>query len=143
MTKPDLAFECRRITATFIDPFGQLVEKPIEIRTHPISGRSCRIAFSRVNEKDVGNEELPDPPPDIGDRGEAFQPADAAMLGIDRHHLAGEAARGQLGEDARAALAAWIDDSYGRVLDIQQALAPAPAARPAELRGSSRGARRA
>ncbi|MEJ2475853.1 MAG: galactose-1-phosphate uridylyltransferase, partial [Desulfobacterales bacterium] len=68
MTKPGLAFECRRITATFIDPFGQLVEKPIEIRTHPISGRSCRIAFSRVNEKDVGNEELPEPPPDQGDR---------------------------------------------------------------------------
>lgn len=68
MHNPGVTFECHRISAIFIDPSGQRVEKPIEIRTHPISGRSCRIAFSRVNEKDVGNEELPDPPPDIGDR---------------------------------------------------------------------------
>jgi galactose-1-phosphate uridylyltransferase len=41
-----------------------MVEKPIEIRTHPITGRTCRIAFSRINEKEAGTDSLPPPPAD-------------------------------------------------------------------------------
>lgn len=59
-----LTFEVQRVTAQFIDPFGQKVEKEIEIRKNPISARTCRIAFSRANDKDAGNENLPGPPPD-------------------------------------------------------------------------------
>ena len=63
-----LTFEAQRVNARFVDPTGQPLERVIEIRTHPISGRTCRIAFSRANEKDIGNETLPDAPPDWNDR---------------------------------------------------------------------------
>ncbi|CAB1065940.1 hypothetical protein D1BOALGB6SA_10739 [Olavius sp. associated proteobacterium Delta 1] len=59
-----LKFESQSIAAKFIDPSGQVVEKPIEIRTHPITGRTCRIAFSRISEKEAGTDSLPPPPPD-------------------------------------------------------------------------------
>jgi galactose-1-phosphate uridylyltransferase len=68
MQKSQLTFEGQRITARFVDPAGQPVERVIEIRIHPISGRTCRIAFSRANEKDIGNETLPEAPPDRNDR---------------------------------------------------------------------------
>jgi hypothetical protein len=61
---PELKFERHSITAEFIDPSGQKVEKRIEIRAHPITGRTCRIAFSRINEKEAGTASLPQPPPD-------------------------------------------------------------------------------
>lgn len=64
MADHELTFESQTITARFIDPSGEFVEKEIEIRTHPISGRTCRVAFSRINEKDPGNETLPAPPSD-------------------------------------------------------------------------------
>lgn len=60
----ELRFESQSIAAKFIDPSGQIVEKRIEIRTHPITGRTCRIAFSRTNEKEAGTDSLPQPPPD-------------------------------------------------------------------------------
>jgi galactose-1-phosphate uridylyltransferase len=63
-----LAFASQRISSRFTEPGGNRVEKPIEIRTHPISGRTCRIAYSRVDERDGGNEALPPPPPDRCDR---------------------------------------------------------------------------
>ncbi len=63
-THPELIFESRTVSAKFIDPGGRLVERPIEIRTHPISGRTCRLAFSRLNEKEIGTDALPLPPPD-------------------------------------------------------------------------------
>ena len=47
----------------FIDPSGKVVERPIEIRKNPITGRTCRIAFSRINEKETGTDSLPQPPP--------------------------------------------------------------------------------
>jgi galactose-1-phosphate uridylyltransferase len=63
----ELTFASRTVSAKFIDPAGQLVERPVEIRTHPISGRTCRIAFSRIKEKETGTDALPPPPPDAGD----------------------------------------------------------------------------
>lgn len=68
MQRTGLTFKAQRISARFIDPFDRQVERWIEIRTHPISGRTCRIAFSRANEKDVGNETLPEAPPDRHDK---------------------------------------------------------------------------
>jgi galactose-1-phosphate uridylyltransferase len=59
-----LRFESQTVVAKFIDISGQTVEKSIEIRVHPITGRTCRIAFSRINEKEAGTDCLPPPPPD-------------------------------------------------------------------------------
>ena len=65
--KKDLRFHAKKITARFLNPTGQLVEREIEIRKHPITARTCRIAFSRASERDVGNESLPELPPDRQD----------------------------------------------------------------------------
>ena len=61
-----LKFESQSIAAKFIDPAGQMVERPIEIRIHPINGRTGPIAFSRIDEKEAGTDSLP-PPPDAGE----------------------------------------------------------------------------
>jgi galactose-1-phosphate uridylyltransferase len=61
---PKLRFENQFISAKFIDPAGEIVEQPIEIRTNPITGRTCRLAFSRINEKETATDNLPQPPPD-------------------------------------------------------------------------------
>jgi galactose-1-phosphate uridylyltransferase len=66
-TFPLIKFEHRSIVARIIDLSGQIVERPIEIRTHPITGRTCRIAFSRAQEREAGTQHLPDPPPDRDD----------------------------------------------------------------------------
>ena len=63
----DLTFTAEVVSAKFIDPDGQLVQQPIEIRTNPLTGRTCRIAFSRTKEKETGTDNLPSPPPDAGD----------------------------------------------------------------------------
>ena len=63
--EPDaLKFESRTISARLVEPSGQAVERPIEVRTNPITGRTCRIAYSRINEKESGAEALPEPPQD-------------------------------------------------------------------------------
>jgi UDPglucose--hexose-1-phosphate uridylyltransferase len=62
-----LVFKSRRLTAHFIDPAGTPMERSIEVRTHPISGRSCRITYSRIHEKEAGAETLPPPPPSAAD----------------------------------------------------------------------------
>ena len=61
-----MKFESQSLTAKFIDPSGQTVNQPIEIRTHPITGRTSRITFSRIREKEAGADSLPQPPPDAG-----------------------------------------------------------------------------
>ncbi len=44
-----------------------MVEKPVEIRTHPITGRTCRITIARSEEKETGADRLPEPPPEAFD----------------------------------------------------------------------------
>lgn len=61
-----LVFDKRIITAAFLDPSGSPVEKQIEIRKNPITGRTCRITYAREEEKEPGTEKLPSPPPDTG-----------------------------------------------------------------------------
>ncbi|MEE4262170.1 MAG: hypothetical protein V2I56_05730 [Desulfobacteraceae bacterium] len=62
-----LTFASRTVFAKFIDPNGQLAERPVEIRTSPLTGRTCRIVFSRTKEKEAGTDTLPPPPPDAAD----------------------------------------------------------------------------
>lgn len=47
---------------------GEIARRPIEIRTHPITGRTCRITYSRSEEREPGAEALPAPPPFAADR---------------------------------------------------------------------------
>jgi len=59
-----LKFERQTVSAKFIDPSGTIADRKIEIRTNPVTGRTCRISFSRIDEKEPGTESLPQPPPD-------------------------------------------------------------------------------
>ena len=62
-----LRFKSQKVSAKFIEPDGRTATRQIEIRTNPITGRTCRIAYSRVKEKETGTESLPPPPPDADD----------------------------------------------------------------------------
>ena len=61
---PVLKFDSQSVSAKYIDPSGKIAERLIEIRTNPITGRTCRISFSRIDEKEPGTESLPQSPPD-------------------------------------------------------------------------------
>lgn len=63
-----LAFHRRRIRARLVTPDGRLAEKPVEIRTDPVTGRTCRITFARAEETEAGAGALPPPPPAASDR---------------------------------------------------------------------------
>ena len=67
MSNHSLAFEKETVTARFIAPSGEEVEKRIEVRINPISGRTSRIAFGRGAEREPGTESLPLPPPNAAD----------------------------------------------------------------------------
>ncbi len=62
-----MRFEKETIVARFLSPEGKAVERLVEVRVHPITGRSCRITFSRSAEREAGAGALPDPPPDAPD----------------------------------------------------------------------------
>jgi hypothetical protein len=59
-----MLFKSQSISAKSLDPSGKIVRRPIEIRTNPVTGRTCRLAFSRINEKDTASGILPQPPPE-------------------------------------------------------------------------------
>ena len=61
---PDGWFSMETVQARLMEPSGDLADRTIQLRVNPISGRTCRIAFSRVDEKEAGVERLPSPPPD-------------------------------------------------------------------------------
>jgi galactose-1-phosphate uridylyltransferase len=63
-----LSFEKETIEARLRIPDGRAAVEPIEVRRNPITGRTCRITFSRVEEREPGAATLPDPPPFAGDR---------------------------------------------------------------------------
>ncbi len=58
-----LVFKSRTIKAEFIDPSGIGVSHDIQIRKNPITGRTSRVTFARINEKEAGADHLPEPPP--------------------------------------------------------------------------------
>lgn len=64
-----LRFETQTIKATIRDAQGNEMVRPIEVRTHPVTGRKCRIAFSRSLEREPGAGTLPPPPPDAQGEG--------------------------------------------------------------------------
>ncbi len=57
-------FSTRTETARIVGPDGAAIDRPVEIRTNPITGRTSRITFSRGMENEPGTQRLPDPPPD-------------------------------------------------------------------------------
>ncbi len=59
-----LRFESRTVTASFRDAQGNKMTRPVEVRIHPLTGRKCRITFSRSMEREPGADVLPPPPPD-------------------------------------------------------------------------------
>jgi galactose-1-phosphate uridylyltransferase len=60
----ELRFDSQSVSAKFIDPSGTIAERIIEIRTNPVTGHTCRISLSRIDENEPGTESLPHPPPD-------------------------------------------------------------------------------
>lgn len=58
-----LEYKQETIYSTILLPSGRLAERPIEIRTSPITGRTCRITYSRGEEREPATESLPDAPP--------------------------------------------------------------------------------
>lgn len=62
-TTGELAFQIQAITSKIIDPDGTPTEKPLQVRTDPVTGRTCRITFARSKEQEAGTSALPDPPP--------------------------------------------------------------------------------
>ncbi len=65
----ELIFDTQSVFAKFIDPAGTIAERIIEIRTNPITGRTCRISFSRIDENEPGTESLPPVPPVAAETG--------------------------------------------------------------------------
>jgi UDPglucose--hexose-1-phosphate uridylyltransferase len=63
-----LAFKQETLHSRIVLPDGKAVDRPIEIRTNPITGRTCRITYSRGEEREPGTESLPDPPPFAANR---------------------------------------------------------------------------
>ena len=59
----ELTFESQFISAKFVDPSGNLVQRQVEVRTNPITGRTSRISFSRIKEREPGTDALPPLPP--------------------------------------------------------------------------------
>ncbi|MFH0781870.1 MAG: galactose-1-phosphate uridylyltransferase [Pseudomonadota bacterium] len=58
-----LTFTKETFHSRIVLPNGKSVDRPIEIRFHPITGRTCRITYSRGEEREPGTESLPAPPP--------------------------------------------------------------------------------
>lgn len=58
-----LPFKQETFFSRILLPSGDIAERPIEIRTHPITGRTCRITYSRGEEREPGAESIPEPPP--------------------------------------------------------------------------------
>lgn len=61
-------FTVRPLTARIVSATGEPLERPVEIRTHPLTGRTCRITLSRADEREPGTDRLPYPPPDAQKR---------------------------------------------------------------------------
>jgi UDPglucose--hexose-1-phosphate uridylyltransferase len=63
-----LTFKQETFYSSIILPNGETVKRPVEIRTNPITGRTCRVTYSRSAEKEPGAETLPAPPPFAEDK---------------------------------------------------------------------------
>ncbi len=59
----ELRFDSKKVEARIIGPDGSQLTRLIEIRQDPITGRNCRITYSRSLEKEAATEALPPRPP--------------------------------------------------------------------------------
>ncbi len=66
-SRQKLYFKKDSVFANFLLPSSKLTKKEVEIRINPITGRSSRIAFARIDEKETGTDLLPSPPPEALD----------------------------------------------------------------------------
>lgn len=62
-----LTFTKQTYHSRIVLPNGESADRPIEVRVHPITGRTCRITYSRGEEREPGAESLPEPPPFAAD----------------------------------------------------------------------------
>lgn len=63
-----LEFKRERFCSRIVLPDGREAERTIEVRVNPVTGRTCRITFSRGEEREPGGESLPAPPPFAGEK---------------------------------------------------------------------------
>ena len=63
-----LQFKSEKFHSRIVLPGGLGADRIIEVRTNPITGRTCRITYSRGEEREPGTETLPAPPPFAADR---------------------------------------------------------------------------
>jgi UDPglucose--hexose-1-phosphate uridylyltransferase len=63
-----LSFDIEYVKASFISPSGEKVQREIEIRTNPITFRTCRITHARSKEEEQGSGKLPPKPPEGDNR---------------------------------------------------------------------------
>jgi len=66
--KMRLLFAREQIKAELLLASGKRVQRRVEVRTSPITGRTARITFSRGEEREPVTEQLPTPPPFAEDR---------------------------------------------------------------------------
>ena len=76
-----LVFKKEVISASFMDPSGESIERRIEVRRHPITLRTTRITLSRSQEKEAGTESMPAPPPN------AFDTSRCPFCAPQLHHM--------------------------------------------------------
>jgi galactose-1-phosphate uridylyltransferase len=62
-----LSFNQETFYTRIVLPNGETAERPVEIRINPITGRTCRVTYSRSEEKEPGAGALPAPPPFAGE----------------------------------------------------------------------------
>jgi galactose-1-phosphate uridylyltransferase len=80
-----LQFKQETFYSRIVLPGGETAERPIEIRTNPITGRTCRITYSRGQERESGTGSLPEPPAFAADRDKC--PFCSARLAADTPRL--------------------------------------------------------
>ena len=49
-----LEFKKEIFYSRIVLPSGEAVDRPVEVRTHPVTGRTCRITYSRSQETEPG-----------------------------------------------------------------------------------------
>lgn len=63
-----LEFKHEKFSSRIVLPSGLEADRTIEVRVNPVTGRTCRITYSRGEEREPGAETLPAPPPFAEDR---------------------------------------------------------------------------
>ncbi len=63
---PDNWFTSETLRARLVKPSGELADRMVQVRKNPITGRTSRITFSRVNETEAGADQLLRPRPPGG-----------------------------------------------------------------------------